>query len=87
MLLTGGIVLDVDGERAASVRIGRDGRIAAVGIDLVAEPDEHFNVKPAPEAEPEEAEPGEAEPGEAPSPDGPDGVDDPEPPAPLRLDD
>ena len=40
MLLTGGIVLDVDGERAASVRIGRDGRIAAVGIDLVAEPDE-----------------------------------------------
>jgi len=40
VLLTGGIVLDVDGERAASVRIGRDGRIAAVGIDLVAEPDE-----------------------------------------------
>ena len=40
MLLTGGIVLDVDGERAASVRIGRDGRIAAVGVDLVAEPGE-----------------------------------------------
>jgi len=40
VLLTGGIVLDVDGERAASVRIGRDGRIAAVGVDLVAEPGE-----------------------------------------------
>jgi len=40
VLLTGGIVLDVDGERAASVRIGRDGRIAAVGADLVAEPGE-----------------------------------------------
>jgi dihydropyrimidinase len=40
VLLTGGIVLDVDGERAASVRIGRDGRIAAVGDDLVAEPGE-----------------------------------------------
>ena len=40
MLLTGGIVLDVDGERVASVRIGRDGRIAAVGVDLVAEPGE-----------------------------------------------
>ena len=40
MLLTGGIVLDVDGERAASVRIGREGRIAAVGADLVAEPGE-----------------------------------------------
>jgi dihydropyrimidinase len=40
VLLTGGIVLDVDGERAASIRLGRDGRIAAVGADLVAEPGE-----------------------------------------------
>ena len=40
MLLTGGIVLDVDGERAASLRVGRDGRVAAVGRDLVAEPGE-----------------------------------------------
>jgi len=40
VLLTGGIVLDVDGERAASLRVGRDGRVAAVGRDLVAEPGE-----------------------------------------------
>ena len=40
MLLTGGIVIDVDGERAADVRIGRDGRIAAVGPDLPREPAE-----------------------------------------------
>ena len=40
MLLTGGIVLDVDGERAASLRVGRDGRVAAVGRVLVAEPGE-----------------------------------------------
>ena len=40
MLLTGGILLDVDGERAASLRVGRDGRVAAVGNDLVAEPGE-----------------------------------------------
>ena len=40
MLLTGGIVLDVDGERAASLRVGRDGRVAAVGRDHVAEPGE-----------------------------------------------
>ena len=40
MLLTGGIVIDVDGERAADVRIGRDGRIAAVGPDLAREPGE-----------------------------------------------
>lgn len=37
MLLTGGIVLDVDGERAASLRVGHDGRVAAVGRDLVVE--------------------------------------------------
>jgi len=40
VLLTGGILLDVDGERAASLRVGRDGRVAAVGNDLVAEPGE-----------------------------------------------
>jgi len=40
VLLTGGIVLDVDGERAASLRVGRDGRVAAVGRVLVAEPGE-----------------------------------------------
>jgi dihydropyrimidinase len=36
MLLTGGTVVDCDGERIADVRIGRDGRIAAVGPDLAA---------------------------------------------------
>ncbi|MEO7555798.1 MAG: dihydropyrimidinase [Acidimicrobiales bacterium] len=39
MLLRRGLVIDVDGERAADVRIGSDGRIGAVG-DLTAEPDE-----------------------------------------------
>ena len=34
MLLTGGTVLDVDGERRADLRIGADGRVAAVGTDL-----------------------------------------------------
>ncbi len=34
VLLQGGTVLDVDGERAADVRIGRDGRIAATGPGL-----------------------------------------------------
>jgi dihydropyrimidinase len=34
-LLRGGTVVDADGERAADVRIGTDGRIAAVGPDLV----------------------------------------------------
>jgi dihydropyrimidinase len=40
VLLANGTVLDVDGERAASVRTGRDGRIADVGAHLVAEPGE-----------------------------------------------
>jgi dihydropyrimidinase len=34
VLLVNGIVVDVDGERRAEVRIGRDGRIAAVGDAL-----------------------------------------------------
>ena len=36
MLIRGGTVLDVDGERVGDVRIGSDGRIAQVGLDLVA---------------------------------------------------
>ena len=35
MLIRGGTVVDVDGERQADVRTGRDGRIAEVGRDLV----------------------------------------------------
>jgi dihydropyrimidinase len=34
MLIRGGTVLDVDGERAADVRVGTDGRIAAVAAGL-----------------------------------------------------
>ena len=40
VLLAGGTVIDVDGERPAEVRIGTDGRIAATGAELVAEPGE-----------------------------------------------
>ncbi|MDQ1431769.1 MAG: dihydropyrimidinase [Actinomycetota bacterium] len=35
MLLTNGVVIDVDGERSAAVRVATDGRIAAVGDALV----------------------------------------------------
>ena len=35
MLITGGTVVDLDGERVADVRIGSEGRIAEVGADLV----------------------------------------------------
>src|SRR5437763_10441310 len=37
-VIRGGTVVDVDGERRADVRIGRDGRIAAVGTVLDAKP-------------------------------------------------
>src|SRR5262245_61884288 len=37
VLLRGGTVIDVDGERAADVLVGADGRIAAVGPGLAAE--------------------------------------------------
>ncbi len=40
VLLTGGTVLDVDGERRADLRVGTDGRVAAVGPDLAPEPGE-----------------------------------------------
>ncbi len=40
VLLRGGTVLDLDGERRADLRIGRDGRIAEVGPELVPEPGE-----------------------------------------------
>ncbi|MDQ1381064.1 MAG: dihydropyrimidinase, partial [Actinomycetota bacterium] len=40
MLLRGGTVLDVDGERRADLRIGRDGRVAAVAPALDADADE-----------------------------------------------
>jgi len=40
VLLAGGTVLDADGERHADLRIGRDGRIEAVGPALAARPDE-----------------------------------------------
>ncbi len=40
MLLTNGVVVDVDGERPAAVRVGTDGRIAEVGDALVAQPGE-----------------------------------------------
>ncbi|MEY2570912.1 MAG: dihydroorotase, partial [Acidimicrobiaceae bacterium] len=40
MLLRGGTVIDVDGERAADVRVGVGGRIAEVGPSLPAGPRE-----------------------------------------------
>jgi len=40
VLLVGGTLCDVDGERVSNLRVGSDGRIAASGTDLVAEPDE-----------------------------------------------
>ena len=40
VLLRGGSVLDVDGERRADLRIGRDGRVAAVAPGLEPEPGE-----------------------------------------------
>jgi len=40
VLLYGGTVIDVDGERSADVRVGRDGRIADVASGLVPEPGE-----------------------------------------------
>src|SRR3954451_18337266 len=40
VLLTGGTVLDVDGERRADLRVGTDGRVAAVESDLERGPDE-----------------------------------------------
>ncbi|HTD51140.1 MAG TPA: amidohydrolase family protein, partial [Acidimicrobiia bacterium] len=40
MLLLGGTLIDVDGERTAAVRIGRDGRIAEVGACLTPTPGE-----------------------------------------------
>jgi dihydropyrimidinase len=40
VLLRGGTVLDVDGERRADLRIGTDGRVAAVAPVLAAEPGE-----------------------------------------------
>jgi dihydropyrimidinase len=38
VLITGGRVVDVDGERDASVRIGTDGRVAEIGPDLITAP-------------------------------------------------
>ncbi|HET6952158.1 MAG TPA: dihydropyrimidinase [Acidimicrobiales bacterium] len=38
LLLHGGTVIDVDGERVADVLVGTDGRIAAVGPDLASDP-------------------------------------------------
>jgi len=40
VLLRGGTVLDVDGERRADLRVGRDGRIAAIAATLAPEPGE-----------------------------------------------
>ena len=40
MLIAGGRVIDVDGERTADLRIGRDGRVVAVGPHLAPEPGE-----------------------------------------------
>jgi dihydropyrimidinase len=40
VLIRGGTVVDVDGERVSDVRLGRDGRVAEVGVDLVAAPTE-----------------------------------------------
>ncbi|MGZ4786507.1 MAG: dihydropyrimidinase, partial [Acidimicrobiales bacterium] len=36
MLIRGGTVVDVDGERVADVRVGADGRVAEVGPALLA---------------------------------------------------
>ena len=41
MLLAGGTLLDVDGERRADLRVGANGRVAAVGPELATEPGEH----------------------------------------------
>jgi dihydroorotase-like cyclic amidohydrolase len=38
VLLRGGTVLDIDGERVADVLVGPDGRVAEVGAGLVGEP-------------------------------------------------
>jgi dihydropyrimidinase len=40
VLITGGRVVDVDGERVADVRIGADGRVTEVGSDLAQAPGE-----------------------------------------------
>ena len=40
MLLRGGTLLDVDGERTGDLRVGRDGRVAEVGAGLAPEPGE-----------------------------------------------
>ncbi|MHB1986601.1 MAG: dihydropyrimidinase [Acidimicrobiales bacterium] len=40
MLLSGGTLLDIDGERRGEVRVGRDGRVAETGPDLMALPGE-----------------------------------------------
>ncbi|HZP30682.1 MAG TPA: dihydropyrimidinase, partial [Acidimicrobiia bacterium] len=40
MLITGGTVVDVDGERRSDVRIGADGRIAELAPTLVPSPSE-----------------------------------------------
>jgi len=40
MLLRGGTLLDLDGERTGEVRVGRDGRVAEVGRGLVPDPGE-----------------------------------------------
>jgi dihydropyrimidinase len=40
VLLRGGTLLDLDGERRADLRVGRDGRIAAVAAALAPEPGE-----------------------------------------------
>ena len=42
MLVRGGTVIDVDGERPADVRIAPDGRIAEVGPDIVADDGERI---------------------------------------------
>ena len=43
MLVTGGTLIDVDGERVADVRIGTDGRIAEVGPSLAPLPGEEVH--------------------------------------------
>lgn len=40
MLVTGGTLIDVDGERPSDVRLGSDGRVREVGPGLVADPGE-----------------------------------------------
>jgi dihydropyrimidinase len=44
VLIAGGRVVDVDGERDADVRIGTDGRVREVGPDLAGEPGEEVVV-------------------------------------------